>query len=148
MDGEGRSAEQKPVLGWLLHTKRFRILLPVEKAMDWMSQIDVTLKRGTKNEVKMNSTVGRLSHVGYIIPQGRYFLNILRYRLRMCKQYGPQKLKLWNIQDLELWKKLLIITSQEGIHLNHINFIEPTSITVSDACETGTVGFDDNTYGW
>ena len=147
-DGEGTPAEQKPVLGWLLHTRRFRIFLPAEKAMDWISQIDVVLKRGTTTEKEMDSTVGRLNHVGYIIPQGRYFLNRLRYRLKMCKQFGPQKLKLWDIQDLELWKKLLTLTSQEGIDLNHINFIEPTAITVSDACETGIGGFEDNTYGW
>ena len=147
-DGEGTHAEQKLVLGWLLHTKIFHIFLPAEKVMDWISKIDVVLERGTTTEKEMDSTAGRLNHVGYIIPQGRYFLNRLRYRLKMCKQYGPQKLKLWDIQDLELWKKLLTLTSQEGIDLNHINFIEPTAITVSDACETGIGGFEDNTYSW
>ena len=61
---------------------------------------------------------------------------------------GPNGSDYETSKTLIFWKKILTITSQEGIDLNHINFIEPTSITVSDACEAGIAGFEDNTYGW
>ena len=40
----------KKVLGWLLYTQRFHIFLSVEKALDLIIQIDVTLNRGTTTE--------------------------------------------------------------------------------------------------
>ena len=87
---EGTPSEIKIVLGWLLNTRKFRIGLPKEKAIDWIASIDIVLERGHTWEGELHTIVGRLNHVGYIIPQARYFLNRLRYRLQMCKEYGKK----------------------------------------------------------
>ena len=86
--------------------------------------------------------------MGYIIPQARYFLNRVRYCLKMCKDHGSQRLMNWDIQDLVLWKKFLTISGKQGIDMNHINFVKPTATTLSDACETGLGGIDDTGDGW
>ena len=49
-DCEVTPAEQRLVLGWILHIRKTCIFLPVEKAIDWISQIDVPLKRVTITE--------------------------------------------------------------------------------------------------
>ena len=81
------------------------------------------------------------AEVGYIIPVGRYFLNCLCYGHTKCVQWGKQKLANWDRKDLELWLNLLQSVTQSGISLNHLNFMEPTDICITDACEHGLGGF-------
>lgn len=51
------------------------------------------LKPVTRVKTKeVESTIGRLNHVGYIMPQGRYFLNKIRHLQTRCEKYGPRKL--------------------------------------------------------
>ena len=88
----------------------------------------------------MESTIGRLNHAGHILPMARYFLTRLRYRLKMCKEWGKQKLADWDRADLELWLKILKQATQVGVSINNITFTTPTHIGTTDACETGMEG--------
>ena len=104
LKGDGTPSEKKIILGWMLDTRALRIYLPVDKAIFWSSEIDRLLQENYKIKTKeMESTIGRLDHVGYIIPHGRYFLNKLRKLLWRCQKYGPQSPSCPEKQDFLLW---------------------------------------------
>ena len=100
------------------------------------------------NKKNLESTIGRLNHTGYIIPQSRYFLNRLRNLLKRCKQYGPQTISIKEIKDIELWIRLLNKVSTKGVDINNITLSRATDTTFSDACETGMGGFSTDGMAW
>ena len=112
---ELRPEVTKLVLGWLLDTDQFRIFLPIEKFLDWSQDIENIIKKEMIKTKDLESTIGRLNHAGHILPLARYFLTRLRYRLKMCKEWGKQKLAPWDKSDLQLWIKILKQASQEGV---------------------------------
>ena len=75
--GKGTPDEAKIVLGWLINTRNFRIFLPIEKTIDWTKDIRQVLGENITNTATLESTIGRLNHASYIIPQNRYFLTRL-----------------------------------------------------------------------
>lgn len=104
--GEGQPSEQKIMLGWLIDTRILRIFLPVDKAMEWTMDINDILKKNTVQLKEMEKLVGRLNHVGHILPVGRYFLNRLRHLMARCNKYGKQQMQKWERNDLDLWIKI------------------------------------------
>jgi hypothetical protein len=138
---EGTPAEVQIVLGWNLNTRLLLILLPTDKYEAWSSDITaiVVSKRTTFSELE--STVGRLNHVGYIIPLARHFLTRLRLRIRK-RRHKHQHLSLnqAELDDLDLWLDFLI-QAQGGISLNRITTRMPSKICWSDSCPFGIGGF-------
>ena len=100
------------------------------------------------NKDELHTTIGRLNHVEYIMPIGRYFLNRLRFRLSKCEQYGKQKLAKWDVEDLELWKIFIHKAAQDGIDINNVTYTYPTSVGIKDACKTGLGGFGEDGIAW
>ena len=147
-DVKGYPRETNTVLGWILNTRSFRIYLSTDKAKKWTQDIEDTLNKEFVTTKELESCIGRLNHTGYIIPVGRYFLSRLRYRLKMCKKYGKQKLQSWDKEDLNLWILILQHVSTLGISMNMVNFTSPTNITRSDACETGLGGYSECGLAW
>ena len=125
------------MLGWKINTRLFRIYLPTQKAREWTHSIKEMLKSRKVNTKLLESTIGRLNHVGYIIPQSRYFLNRLRHLIKRCKQYGPQPIPNATRADLEFWIDILNYTVQKGIDINNITFTKATEICISDHVNTG-----------
>lgn len=148
LKGEGTPDEVKVILGWQVDTRRFRIHLPFEKSNEWIADIKVILSNTTISAKTLESTIGRLNHAGYIIPQGRYFLNRLRHLLSRCKKMGPQKIPESAREDLHLWMKILHHVSHRGVNINNITFTEPTEICISDACEQGIGGYNMSGLAW
>ena len=145
---EGFPQEMNTVLGWFINTRTFKIFLPSNKAEKWINDIRSLLSQNTVTTKDIESCIGRLNHAGFIIPVGRYFLSRLRFRLKMCKQFGKQKLQPWDIQDLKLWITLLQHVSTLGIDINMVNFTSPTDISKSDACEFGLGGYSNCGLAW
>ena len=146
LEGDGTPSEKKIILGWLLDTRAFRIFLPADKAVFWNSEIDRMLANAYKIKSKeMESTVGRLNHVGYIMPHGRYFLNRLRKLQRRCEKYGPQKPSIPERKDLLLWKEMITNASQTGISLNQISFVKADTTIYTDASGRGLGGYNPQT---
>ena len=148
LKGEGTPDETKIILGWKVDTRRFRIHLPAEKSVEWMQDIRSILGRTTVSTKVLESTIGRLNHAGYIIPQGRYFLNRLRHLLAKCKKMGPQPIPQSAHDDLHLWLKIIHCVSRKGVNINNITFTEPTEICISDACEHGIGGYNMSGKAW
>ena len=88
--GEGTPDEKKTILGWFVDTRLFRIFLPLEKANEWIHSIKSIVKANIVNKTLLESTIGRLNHAGYILPQARYLLNRLRHFLIRCQKRGPK----------------------------------------------------------
>ena len=148
LQAELTPSEIKLTLGWIINTRTFRIHLPVEKCLDWTQDIKRLISNGVVRADELHTTIGRLNHVGYIMPMGPYFLNRLRYRLHKCEQHGRQKLARWDIEDLTLWQAMLTKAAQEGVDINHVTYVEPTDVGITDACETGLGGFVDDGVAW
>ena len=143
--GEGQPSEQKVMLGWKLCTRQSRIFLPMDKCKSWTMEIENLLTNMTTTEKEMESTVGRLNHVGFIIPNARYFLNRLRHLLFRCQKYGKQVIKRWEADDLVLWKSFLNQASYTGISFNNICHTVHTNTILTDASEAGLGGFNPKT---
>ena len=108
LEGDGTPSERKIILGWLLDTREFKIFLPADKVLLWIKEIDEILQGKRRVKAKtIESTIGRVNHVGYIMPQGRYFLNKLRRLQQRCEKYGSQFINVYERKDLELWKDFL-----------------------------------------
>ena len=130
------------MLGLQIDSRRMRISLPSTKATIWSKDIDNILNQNRVNKKELESMIGRLNHVGYILPTGRYFLNRLRHLLMRCEKYGSQKLQKWEKNDLIPWKELLEKACKEGISTNNIAFTKITSYLITDACEHGMGGMN------
>jgi hypothetical protein len=70
---EGGPRETQIILGWQINTHNLTISLPQEKYLAWMSDIERFLAQRFAQQTELDSLVGRLNHVGYIIPLGRFF---------------------------------------------------------------------------
>jgi hypothetical protein len=128
-------------------TRTITISLPPKKVKAWSSAIKRLIKSKSKLDyATLATTVGRLNHVAHIIPEGRHFLNRLRYEETKNEQTNtdsqpyPTKQNKTK-QDSKLWIKFLKY-AEKGISINTIIFRSPTSLSLSDACETGMGGYN------
>jgi hypothetical protein len=149
---EGCLEERKVTLGWLIDSRRFRVLLTPDKAREWILDLTNTISKGSCTYKTLECIIGRLNHTSVIIHIGRYFLTRLRYRLKVNtppkSPHSPIKLARWDIDDLRLWKFMLTHLSTFGASINNICLSAPSAITYSDACEWGIGGFTSQGFAW
>ena len=149
LKGEGQPSEIKTMLGWIINTRLMRVFLPMDKALAWSNDIKTMLQANRINKKELENTIGRLNHIGYILPTGRYFLNRLRHLLQRCEKYGRQQLQKWETLDLELWLQMIQKVSTTGISTNNLTFTKITTYLITDACEHGIGGFNIHSgYAW
>jgi hypothetical protein len=141
LEAEGTPAEVQIVLGWNLNTGLLLILLPDDKYEAWSTNI-IAIVGSTRTAFgKLQSTIGHLNHVGYIIPLARHFLNRLRLQISKRRHKNQQlSLSQAELNDLTLWTDFLV-TAQAGISLNRITTRVPSKICWSDLCPFGIGGF-------
>jgi hypothetical protein len=138
---EGALQEHQIILGWRVDTRRLLIQIPNDKYLAWIGDIDRFLHNKKVKHHEMESLVGRLNNVGYIIPLGRFFLGDLRKHIHRSKnKWSRITLQHKEIAVLRLWKKLLR-KANNGINMNLLTIRQPTNITVTDACLSGMGGF-------
>ena len=146
--GEGTMAEQKIILGWLLNTRLFRVFLPDDKAKAWTEEIMGILSHTKVQEKELESIIGKLNHLAYLSPCGRYFLNRLRHLLTLCKKYGAQRLAIWHRDDLKLHLEFIQAANTRGTSINNIIYVKHNVTVISDACPFGIGGFNDLGLAW
>ena len=158
-NAEGRFEETKTILGWLVDTRNLRVHLPEKKTNQWLHEITemiVTAKGGGRiQSKKLESLLGKLNHAAIIINEGQFFLNRLRYRLKMMNLNWTQHGHLHDteIKDLQLWLIMLshLKEGSTGRSFNHILRTIPQVICISDACEWGLGGYfiiGEWAFGW
>jgi hypothetical protein len=145
MEAEGRLQETPLIfLGWSIQTRPFKINLPQEKVTSWSSSIENAIAQKSITFDDAQTLVGRLNHVGYIIPSARHFLNRIRRLEFIADKHGSAKIPDDTRKDLQLWIKFLE-RARKGISINSVIFRRPTSLTISDASEYGIGGYCLNT---
>jgi hypothetical protein len=70
---EGRMDECKVILGWQINTRSLQISLPLDKHLKWIYQIKSIISNKRVYQKQLESLIGRLNHVGSIIPMIRHF---------------------------------------------------------------------------
>ncbi len=71
-------AETKVILGWHFNFCTLTVTLPEHKHIAWSSKIWTMIADGRTTKKALESTIGQLDHVGFVIPWVFHFLSCLR----------------------------------------------------------------------
>ncbi|KAI2499964.1 hypothetical protein MHU86_14538 [Fragilaria crotonensis] len=139
---EARPSERKVILGWVINTRSLVISLPADKHRAWVDDLrKMRRSPGCRASSKMlESTVGRLNHAAYVIPNARHFLGRLYRASERAKAVGSVKLSDAQVDDIILWEKFLN-DAVTGISLNRVVCRWPTRVVRVDACPQGMGGY-------
>jgi hypothetical protein len=66
-------SETKMILGWLFNFQTLTIFLPDHKLISWSTAIEDMISSKRTNSQDLESTIGRVRHVGFIIPWVHHF---------------------------------------------------------------------------
>ena len=111
----------------------------------WKMDIDEQLTIDKRVKAKcLESMIGLLNHIGYVILHARYFLNRLRYLLQRCQRYGPQLAYASCRLNLLLWK-IFLANAAKDILINLTTFTQWDDVIFTDACEHDLGGFNPRT---
>ena len=147
MRAEGGLEEVKILLGWVFDTRRLLISLPVDKLNCWTSDIlDIIIAKEATYK-QLDTIIGRLNHVGYIIPTARHFLSRIRNLKTKTKFKRSTHIPQRVTADLYLWLEFLK-QANKGMSMNLLTYRTPTHVYRSDACEHGLGGFSAKGRAW
>ena len=147
LSGEGQPAETKTILGWLFNSHTLTMSLPPAKHLAWATEIQRLLAQGFTTKADIETMIGRLNHVGYIIPLSRHFLHRLRSLLTSNWNRHTKRFHQSHKDDLKLWITILS-TAALGINMNLLCFRRPDVTCWSDASLTGIGGYDSTGRAW
>ena len=126
LKAEARLRESITFLGWEIDSRRMTIKLPTEKLKIWTKSIEDLLQAEVARFEEVQTLVGRLNHVGYIIPNARHFLNRIRRLEYAADKYGSAKIHTSTIKDLQLWT-IFLEEANKGLSIKN------SSVKKSDA---------------
>jgi hypothetical protein len=144
---EGILSETQIILGWLIDTRQLKLFIAKEKAKRILIELKDLIKCGeNRSKFKKNlleSVIGKLQDISFIIPEGKFFLNRLRYRLKVMERKGDFRFfDEMELEDLRLWMTIVDVITEGNIGRS-TNSILPTMasiLCISDACEHGIGG--------
>ena len=70
--------EIKIILGWILNLRTLTIALPENKYVAWKVDILEILEAGNTSFKKLEQMIGRLAHLGIVLPSIHHFMSRLR----------------------------------------------------------------------
>ena len=138
LSAEAGLEETKTILGWLIDFCRLTISLPSNKFITWTESINEILTHGTSTAKELETTIGRLGHLGAIMPFVYHFLS----RLRNLQKKATNRRTINIPQDCHDDLKLMLSflhKAHTGIDMNLIAFRRPMHIYRSDSCPYGLV---------
>ena len=145
---EARPTELKLILGWLFDLRRLIISLPDNKHQAWHTDINTIVQRGTSTAPELETLIGRLGHLGVIMPYIYHFLSRLRdWQFKAAKRHHPTPMSSACRLDLELMQTFLL-KAYQGIDMNLLTFQRPTHVYRSDSCPFGMGGYSHTRYAW
>jgi hypothetical protein len=92
--GEGRLQEVKTVLGWNLENFRLLVCLPSDKFGVWSADIESHISKWSILTAELKTLVGRLEHVGYLLPLVHHFLGWIRWLKDVIVSCGVRHVRL------------------------------------------------------
>jgi hypothetical protein len=75
---EATPAKRQIILGWVVDARQFLIELPQHKVKGWQRELRRLRKAGHASDQELETLIGRLDHIGYIMPAARHFLGRIR----------------------------------------------------------------------
>jgi hypothetical protein len=139
--------EMKIILGWHFNFCTLTVTLPEQKHIMWSSEIQTVIATGRTTKKALTSTIGQLSHIGFVIPCIFHFLSCLRTLLsRACIKRAitiNENCK----NNLVLMLKILE-KSKGGIDMNLLGFCSPNRIYYLDSCPAGLGSYRDQGFAW
>ena len=105
------------------------------------------LKSGKSSFKELERMVGRMVHVGVVIPQIHHFMSRLRGAMRRATSHRSLKLSKLVKDDLKLMMFFLERASV-GIHMNILVHRKPTKVYRSDSCPAGMGGYSSDGFAW
>jgi len=146
---EGTPMEVQIVLGWTVDTRRMLVLLPRDKYLAWIGDLNTTIEAGKATIGELQTLIGRLNHASLLVPLSRHFLNGLRDRIGPHNRPKRQTVRfsLDNLEDLRLWVLFLGI-AHSGISMNLLTLRLPSRIGWSDSCPFGLGGYTQQGWAW
>jgi hypothetical protein len=108
--GRSRSPSQRTKGAWVEELRR-QAKLPGRRA----------------NAKDLETTIGRLSHAAYLVPNARPFLGRLYRASERAQECGSVRLSDSQVEDLKLWTAF-VDAAAEGISINRLVFRWPSRI--------------------
>jgi hypothetical protein len=75
LKAEGGLSETKVILGWLFNFRTLTVFLPDHKHIAWLREIKQMIDSRCTTKKQLESMIGQLGHVGYVIPWVYHFLS-------------------------------------------------------------------------
>ena len=107
LKAEGGLSETKTILGWLFNFRTLTVSLPEHKYIAWPNDLRQMIRSRRTTKKQLESTIGRLGHVGYIIPWEYHYLSRLRTLLSRAGKMRSIKIDEICAKDLELMQSIL-----------------------------------------
>jgi hypothetical protein len=145
---EATPEEIKLILGWKMDFRSLIISLPDNKHIAWSKSIQELLVKDSAKAKELETLIGRLGHLGMVLPFVYHFLSRLRewHHKSKNKRYPttmPTECRL----DLGLMMTFLN-KAHAGIDMNLLSFRRPTRVYRSDSCPFGLGGYSDEGFAW
>jgi hypothetical protein len=147
LKAEGGLSETKVILGWLFNFRTLTIFLPDHKHIAWLQEIKQMIDSRRPTKKQLESTIGRLGHIGYVMPWVYHFLSQLRSLLSCSGKHRQIKIDNKCIRDLDLMQEVLDKT-KNGVDMNLLAFRSPDRIYYSDSCPDGLGGYSNQGHTW
>jgi hypothetical protein len=137
----------KMILGWQFNFRTLTVTLPEHKYIAWLQEIQQTIKTRRTTKKPLESTIGRMGHVGFVIPWVYHFLSRLRSLLARAQNKRTISINKKCMRDLELVQGILD-KAKQGIDMNLLAFRSPDRIYYSDSCPAGLGGYSNQGHAW
>ena len=77
LTAEGGLSETKMILGWLFNFRTLIVSLPDHKFIAWTAAIQKMVTSKCTTSKDLETTIGRMGHMGFVIPWVHHFLSCL-----------------------------------------------------------------------
>jgi hypothetical protein len=95
----------------------------------------------------LESTIGPMGHIGFVIPWVYHFLSHLRLLLARAQNKRTISIGKKCMRDLELMQGILD-RAKQGIDMNLLAFRSPDRICYSDSSSAGLGGYSNQGHAW
>ena len=130
-----------------MNFRTLTIALPEKKYVAWKVSILEILEAGNTSFKELENIIGRLVHLGIVLPSVYHFMSRLRELLRKSVNIRRINLNTNVIEDLIL---ILFFLEEAhiGVDMNLLVYRKPTKVYRSDSCPAGLGGYSRNGFSW
>jgi hypothetical protein len=140
--GEGSSQAIKTVLGWTLDTRRLLVSLSSNKFVLWSSYIRRHIFRGSLLVSYLETLVGRLEHIGYLVYLMHNFLGRICRLMDAIVSHDVHHVHMITtiLSDIRLFL-VFLNQAHDGMSMNLLTYCTPDHHHHADACDKGIGGY-------